>query len=267
MPHAEPPLSRQPGPRRQLLASVHDVSPRFEGAVDGLSERLERLLGAPRFAMLVVPDFWGESPISRAPAFRARLRAWSDRGIEMFLHGWSHRDDVGHRGRLASFKARRMTAGEGEFLGLDRAEAGRRMRDGRAVVEDAIGRPVTGFVAPAWLYGDGARSALEDQGFALAEDHFRVWRPADGFVLSRGPVVTWASRSRARRASSIAFAALARAALRPMPVVRVAVHPGDAAHPNLTASIENTISSLLSGRTPGRYADLGRSRALRSIPA
>ncbi len=243
----------------RLLASIHDVSPRFEGAVDRLSDRLQSLLGAPRFAMLVVPDFWGEAPLSRAPAFRARLRAWSDQGIEMFLHGWSHRDDLAHRSGLASFKARRMTAGEGEFLGLDRAEAGRRMGEGRAIVEDAIGRSVAGFIAPAWLYGEGALAALADQGFALAEDHFRVWRPADGAILSRGPVVTWASRSVARRLSSIAFAAIARHALKPLRDVRVAIHPGDAGSPSLLTSIDKTLSALLIGRAPGRYADLVRN--------
>ena len=51
----------------------------------------------------------------------------------MVLHGWQHRDDSRHAGLLASVKARHFTAGEGEFLGLDRAEALRRMRDGRAL--------------------------------------------------------------------------------------------------------------------------------------
>ena len=95
-----------------------------------------------------------------APAYRAKLRAWAESGVEMLLHGWSHRDETGHHRGVASFKARHMTAGEGEFLGLSREEAARRLRDGRAALEDAIGRPVTGFVAPAWLCGDGARAAL-----------------------------------------------------------------------------------------------------------
>ena len=55
-----------------------------------------------------------------------------------------------------------------EFLGLTAAEAERRMREGRDVVEQATGRAVTGSVAPAWLYGPGARSAMREVGFALA---------------------------------------------------------------------------------------------------
>ena len=73
-----------------------------------------------------------------------------------------------------------MTAGEGEFLGLSRADAATRIADGRALIEGVIGRPIDGFVAPAWLYGDGAREALKEAGIPLAEDHLRVWSPATG---------------------------------------------------------------------------------------
>lgn len=239
----------------RLLASIHDVGPRFESEVDVLADRLERHLGGPRFAMLVVPDHWGEAPLAHAPRFAAKLRRWADQGVEMFLHGSSHRDDGAHATAAARWKARAMTAGEGEFLGLDQAEATRRMRAGRAVVEDAIGRPVAGFIAPAWLYGPGARIALHDEGFALAEDHFRVWRPTDGAVLTRGPVITWASRSRGRIASSIAFAGLARIALQPARTVRLAVHPGDAHVPALLGSIDATLAAFRS-RHAGRYGEL-----------
>jgi predicted deacetylase len=242
------PATAPPG----LLVSIHDVGPRFERQVEQLADRLARHLGGPRFAMLVVPDHWRQAPLAEARAFQARLRVWADSGVEMFVHGWTHQDDSGSR----SFKARHMTAGEGEFLGLDRADALARMMAGRSLIEDIIGRAVSGFIAPAWLYGPGARLALGDAGFALAEDHLRVWRPADGRVLARGPVVTWASRSAARIRSSLAFAAIARTALRPLPTLRVAVHPGDTGVPALLASIDATLAAACRRRTPGRYADL-----------
>jgi len=106
------------------------------------------------------------------------------------------------------------------------------------------------------LYSDGARAALTVAGFAIAEDHFRVWRPVDGAVLARGPVITWASRSRLRRQSSLAVAAAARRLLRGQRVVRVAVHPGDTHEPTILASIDATVASLARGRHAGRYADL-----------
>jgi len=239
-----------------LLVSIHDVSPKFEAQVDRLVGLVTRHMDAPRFAMLVVPDHWGEAPITPGSAFATRLRDWADRGVEMFLHGWYHRDEARHGSAADRFRARHMTAGEGEFLGLDHETAVQRMRDGKALLEDIVGRPVAGFVAPAWLYGPGALAAAKDCGFALLEDHMRVWSPVSGQVLCRGPVITWASRSRARIASSLAVAATARAFLPRRRGMRLAVHPGDIGVPALVASIDRTIGTLARGGRFGRYADL-----------
>jgi predicted deacetylase len=149
-----------------------------------------------------------------------------------------------------------MTAGEGEFAALSQAEALRRMTEGRALIEDVIGRDVAGFIAPAWLYSLGAKAALGEAGFQMAEDHMRVWRPQDGAALAKGPVMTWASRSRARIRSSLAFARLARTALRPLRTLRIAVHPGDTTVPALLDSIDASLGAALRDRTAGRYADL-----------
>jgi hypothetical protein len=124
------------------------------------------------------------------------------------------------------------------------------------VVEDVIGRPVAGFIAPAWLYSPGALAAVQAEGFAIAEDHLRVWRPADGRILARGPVITWASRSPARIKSSLAFAALARHGLGLLPNVRLAVHRGDTTVPALLGSIDAALVALQRGRVAARYADL-----------
>ncbi|MBU6266926.1 MAG: polysaccharide deacetylase family protein [Sphingomonadales bacterium] len=239
----------------RLLGSIHDVGPRFAEQTARLHDLLARQLGGPRFAMLVVPDHWGEAPLSAAPAFRRQLRDWADSGIEMFVHGWFHRDHARHSG-MARLRASTMTASEGEFLGLERAVAAQRMADGKALVEDIIGRPATGFIAPAWLYGPGAREALDASGFALAEDHMRVWQPGTGRIVARGPVITWASRSRPRQLSSLAVAALARHGLHRLRTVRIAVHPGDTTVPALMDSIERTFAAFAARRPAGRYADL-----------
>ena len=244
----------KPAPKL-LLASIHDVSPRFEREIDQLAELLSGILDGPKFAMLVVPNHWGTAALAEAPAFRRRLRDWSDQGVEMFVHGWFHKDLAEHSG-AAAFMAKHMTAGEGEFLGLSQSVAAQRMADGKALIEDAIGRPVAGFIAPAWLYGDGARAALAASQFALAEDHLRVWQPASGQVLAKGPVITWASRSRPRQVSSRFFAGLARTALHGQAVVRVAVHPGDVTVPALLSSIAATFQAFVARRPVGRYADL-----------
>jgi predicted deacetylase len=238
-----------------LLASIHDVSPRFEREVDQLAALIAGIIGGPKFAMLVVPDHWGSAPLAGNTAFQHRLRDWADAGVEMFVHGWFHKDLAQHSG-AAAFKAKHMTAGEGEFLGLSRAVAAQRMADGRKLIEDAIGREVAGFIAPAWLYGEGAQAALADTGFALAEDHMKVWQPATGTVLAKGPVITWASRSIPRQLSSRLVAGLARRALHPQKVTRIAVHPGDTTVPALLGSIAATFKAFAARRPAGRYADL-----------
>lgn len=241
---------------RRLLVSIHDVSPRSESQVDRLAERIEQRTGAGKFAMLVIPDHWREAPIAGNAAFATRLRGWADAGIEMFLHGWCHRDETPATEGLAGFKGKHMTAGEGEFLNLPQAEALARMTRGKALLEDILGQPVTGFIAPAWLYGAGAHAAMRQIGFGIAEDHMKVWRPGTGEVLARGPVVTWASRSKGRIASSLAFSALARAALPVMPTLRLAVHPGDTTVPALMHSIDATLARFVRSHAPARYAAL-----------
>ena len=253
---APPAAPRAP---KRLIASIHDVHPGSLDAVERLAALFERHLGGPRYAMLVVPDHWGRHAVAGNAGFGAKLRCWADQGIEMFVHGWFHQDrpeDRNEHSGIAALKARHMTASEGEFLGLSQAEAARRMAEGKALVEDIIGRPVAGFIAPAWLYGPGAMEALGASGFALAEDHMKVWRPETGAVLARGPVITWASRSRARTASSLLAAAFGRAFLHPLPTVRVAVHPGDVAKPAIVDSIDRTLAAFTRHRAVGRYADL-----------
>lgn len=240
-------------PKRLLLASIHDVSPRFESEVDSLMDRLRPYVGET-IALLVVPNHWGQAPIIRGSPFASRLRGWAEGGAEIFLHGFFHHDDSDHASKSTRLRARFMTAGEGEFLGLSRADAAARIRDGRSLLEDVIGRPIDGFVAPAWLYGPGARQAVADCGIPIAEDHLRVWSPATGRELARGPVITWASRTQLRLASSLAAAAVVRRA--PIDVLRIGVHPPDTHHPMLLGSIAKTLKIAARNRRPSRYSDL-----------
>lgn len=238
---------------RLLLASIHDVSPRFESEVDLLLDLLRPHVG-DRLAMLVVPNHWGDAPIRPGSPFATRLRAWADCGTEIFLHGYFHHDDEKHRNVSDRVRGRFMTAGEGEFLGLSRGDAAARIVEGRSLLEGIIGRRVDGFVAPAWLYSTGAREALTDCAMPIAEDHLRVWSPLTGEQLASGPVITWASRTSMRLASSLAAAAALRRA--PLKVLRVGVHPPDCRHPSLVRSIERTFRASASGRRPGRYSEL-----------
>lgn len=247
-------MSRMNDPnRRLLLASIHDVSPRFDGEVSALFEILKRHVD-DRVALLVVPNHWGDAPIVPGSPFAAKLRGWAEAGAEIFLHGFYHRDDGGHEKGSDRIRARFMTAGEGEFLGLSAQQAASRIDEGKQLIESITGRPITGFIAPAWLYGQGALEALAERRIAIAEDHMHVWSPATGATLARGPVITWASRTRARLASSLLAAGLLRHA--PLRSLRIGVHPPDIRHPALVSSIEATFRAAGRNRTPARYADL-----------
>lgn len=207
-----------------------------------------------RLAMLVVPNHWGDAPLIAGSPFATRIRNWAEAGVEMFLHGFYHRDTASYDKASDRFRARMMTASEGEFLGLTAEEAAKRIAEGRSLVEDVIGRPIDGFIAPAWLYGDGALEALRHAHIRLAEDHLRVWSPVTGRKLASGPVITWASRTRTRLLSSLLAAAALRHA--PIHVLRVGVHPPDVRSPALLRSIEKTFAGALRTRRAARYQEL-----------
>lgn len=244
---------------RRLLASIHDVTPFHLDRLDRLVPIVQRAVGAGRYALLVVPDFHRAGPLKGNMNFARRLRGWSEAGCEIFLHGFTHLDDSHHESRAARFRAERMTAGEGEFLGLGHSEATARLVEGRAMLENVIGAPVTGFIAPAWLYGRDSLKAIADQGFTLAEDHFRVWNPQTDEVLARGPVLTYASRSPTRLASSILWSRIATTALARAKTVRLGVHPHDVDSPMLVREIERALAAFSASHRPSAYRDLAHA--------
>jgi len=247
---------------RLLLTSIHDVSPRFESEVDRLRTTLEPHVGN-RIAMLVVPNHWGDALITAGSPFASRLRSWADEGMEIFLHGYFHRQDSTDLSMPNRLRTRVMTAGEGEFLSPSSKAAADRIRAGQDLIEDVTGRPIVGFIAPAWLYGPGTLDALASCGIALAEDHWRIWSPKTAAELVRGPVITWATRTRLRLASSL----IAAATLRRMSVrtLRIGVHPPDVRHPAVLRSIESTLRIASRDRDAGRYSDLLRDERSRDF--
>ena len=240
-------------PARRLFASIHDVAPRFEREIEGLIDLLAPHAGN-RVALLVVPNHWDQSPILAGSPFASRLRGWAESGFEILLHGFYHRDLARHDRVSDRLRSQWMTAGEGEFLGLTRDEAKARIQAGRALLEDVTGFPIAGFVAPAWLYGRGAVEALAECEVPIAEDHLSVWSPRSGAVLSRSPVITWASRTRMRLRSSL----MAAAALRRLPLrdLRIGVHPADCGSPRVLSSIEATLRVATRRRNASAYSEL-----------
>lgn len=244
-----------------VIICLHDVSPRHDERIRAIHAFLSELGVGAAYSMLLVPDFWASAPLGGHAGFTRWLRARSDQGIEMVLHGFYHRDTTQHASALAAWKARTYTASEGEFFGLSEEEAGRRIDDGQQVLREVIGAPAEGFVAPAWLYSDGARAALASRGFLWAENHGTVWSPRTGRTLLRGPVVSYASRDLQRIVGSHLWSRTATIILRGQPVVRFALHPHDFDVPSLRAEIERALRNFLHYRKPLLYRDLVAARS------
>jgi len=245
-----------PGIAKRILVSVHDVTPKHFVQLGRIDDFLRDLGLAGCYSMLVVPDYWHRWPLHDHPEFQRWLRSRADEGVEMILHGYHHLDESSHTRAITRWKAGHFTAGEGEFLGLGQAEAAERLLLGRNEIERIVGKPVEGFIAPAWLCGDAAGRALGETEFLYTEDHWRVWCPRTGETLARSPVVSYASRSRARIASSLLWSAIAPVALAPARVVRLAIHPNDFAEERLIRSIQRALHGFLGVRRPCLYRDL-----------
>ena len=248
--------TQTPRSDKLLIVSMHDVTPRHWSRLKQLDDVLHASGIGDRYSMLVVPDFWHDGIISLDASFCAWLKAKADAGVEMVLHGFFHRDDTPHRSHLTRWKAGNLTAYEGEFLGLPRKEIYTRLVSGKKMLEEIVERPITAFVAPAWLYSRSTLDVLKELGFDIAENQFSVWSPARSVVLSRAPVVSYASRSAARTRASLAWSRISTHVLQPFHTVRVALHPHDLDVPDLVREASRVIRTFAKGRTATSYSAL-----------
>src|SRR5262249_46442512 len=144
-------------------------------------------LGRPPLTLLAVPNYHqtGGFDAHREPTRILQLRR--DRGDEIALHGYYHRDDASApRTPQAWLRRRLLTAREGEFSAISTEEAAHRIHRGWSELNIHFG-PVCGFVAPAWLTSDDAWPALRESfvlyvatrnAFVLLEDMRRISAPA-----------------------------------------------------------------------------------------
>src|SRR6185312_8014597 len=116
-----------------------------------------------------------------------------------------------------------LTASEGEFAALTLHEAAIRIDRGLRLFE-RLQWNVASFVAPAWLLGDGARTALARTTLRYTSTHAHLETLADGRRIA-APAISASTRSAWRRWSSRHWLRFARIALRDEPLVRVALHP------------------------------------------
>lgn len=241
---------------KTILVSIHDASPAHFECLRQAAGLLSEYGLRGRYALFVVPDFMRAWPLQSHPEFLDWLRGLIDEGAEIVLHGYFHFDETDHRTCIARWKSRTLTAKEGEFLGLDRAEAERRLLEGKRLLETLLNTTISGFVAPAWLYGEGVLAALRALDFGFAENHWRVWSPRDNRTLARTPVVNYASRDKLRLRASLGWSRIATLALSRLSVVRFALHPRDMLVSSLVNEARRALARFLQDRSPISYREL-----------
>jgi hypothetical protein len=236
----------------ELLITIHDVTP-------ALAPRVERLwaLCAARGVLpglLVVPDWHGATAMESDTAFVAWLRARSAEGAEIFLHGERHDEAGSPRTFGDELRAFGRTNKEGEFLTLGYDAARARIDRGVARLR-AMGLDPVGFVPPAWLAKPATHRAVHDAGLNASEDDGAIYvRARSGAIAS--PVVRWSGRGTFRAYGSAFFGRLRWWLQRRAGVMRIALHPGDLAHPATAASIERGLDAWLSVRAQTFYRGL-----------
>lgn len=222
--------ARVPSAERALCISIHDVAPATWPACARLLAMLDAL-GPVRITLLIVPDFHHRGRIDADASFVRAIDARLARGDEAALHGYYHLDDVAARNPTAWFWRRLYTAKEGEFAALDVSAAGERLQRGRRLLEN-LGWRIDGFVAPAWLLGEGARQALSLSEFRYTATWHGLHRLPD-WSFTPSPSLVYSTRSAWRRTLSHLWNAALACSLQSRPLLRVSLHPGDADHPRV----------------------------------
>ena len=212
----------------RFLLSIHDVWPGNFPLVEHHWQRL-RSLGAGHIALMVVPRYHGKRPLAGEVEFLAWLKEKEAAGSEIFLHGYHHlmqeRLDgaqlQARRSRWGNWVNRRLVGGEAEFCGLGDPDKVRLLDLGlEAFRQDGIAAGA--FVAPTW-HGAPPESALRDRGFTLWETRFGLRHLPSG-ASRLVPPVSWGpvSDEPALMGGTAWLAALVR-----LPLIKVALHPGD----------------------------------------
>lgn len=228
---------------------LHDVAPATWPACEALLRMIDGCGQVP-VTLLVVPDYHHRGGIEADARFRRAIEARLARGDELALHGFHHIDDTAAapRGPLQWLTRRVYTASEGEFAALEENAAEALLGRGLAIF-DALGWPVAGFVAPAWLMSDGTRAALTRSGLQYTSTRTALYRLPD-WRQTGHPSLVWSVRSAWRRAASRVVNDIQHRRLRHAPLLRLGLHPADAPHPAAVAYWQRTLQQALVDRRP-----------------
>ena len=245
--------SREAATGPAVCIVLHDAAPSTRSACVRTLAAVRQVAGDAPVTILAVPRYHDEAPSAE---FEAWLGERMRRGDELALHGCTHRDDGVPQGRLDALRRSHYTRGEGEFWALSRQEALARIDIGIEWFAKN-GWPLAGFVAPAWLLGQGAREALVERPFEYTAT-LRQLIQLPGQQAETSQSVVYSTSSAWRRSTSLAWNALVALAERNNPVLRIELHPRDADFVAIRRSWQRILQRALKHRRPTTVAEFMR---------
>jgi hypothetical protein len=235
-PRQMPPVEFSPS-RFRFCVVVHDVTPFFASQIERLLEVLQPLIGNA-LAGAVVPRWGGATPGAWG---RRWLADGSARFGELVLHGWTHRREAA-RGVVSW-----CTDAANEFEQLSPRETLERLRRAQFDAKDLFGRPLRGFVPPAWRLGTGV-THLRSAGI----EYLMRFRSLETCGKSPVPLATWSWDWGWLPGTRFAGEVLGTCCrwLNPRAVPAVALHPRDVDRGCLPAAQRLICRLLSSGLVP-----------------
>ncbi len=248
-------------PRRWLCVSLHDVAPATWAACQRVLDAVREVAEIP-LTLLVVPAYHGQC--SAQPEFEQAIDAQLAAGHELALHGYFHLDAQVPSDLIDWVRRRIYTNGEGEFCGLSEEEARERLTLGARWFA-AKGWPLSGFVAPAWLLGNGAWKALRTRRDLLYTSTLtKLVALPEAHAIS-APCLTYSVRSAWRRPTSIIWNTVLSRVTESAPVLRLGLHPHDAESRSVRRSWQRLLERALTHRTAVTKAEFVRQWRSQSI--
>lgn len=224
----------------RLVVSVHDVSPATAlGCQRWVRDLDEREVPA---SLLVVPGPWRGRELPADPDVADWLRACTERGHELCLHGWDHEAPSGTPPARALI-GRLVARGCAEFWSLTEDQAAERGRRGIETLA-GLGLSASGFTPPGWLCSRAALAGLRRAGLHYVATHLFVTDLRSGGKLW-APVICHRPGGWGERAGATLLAQAPGRLVRPGRILRVALHPDDLLRPGLREAALRGIDTAL----------------------
>ena len=238
---------------RTICIVLHDAAPATRSACLRTLAAVRDVAGDAPITLLAVPQYHDHPS---TPEFEAWLGERSSRGDELALHGLTHLDSGAAESKIDALRRSHYTRGEGEFWALSRVESLRRIDLGIEWFA-RHGWPLSGFVAPAWLIGPGAWSAIVERPFDYTATLRQLVHLPSRQATTSQSVVYSTSRGW-RRSMSIAWNAAVAIGERNNPLLRLELHPRDADFVAVRQSWQRILERALRTRKPATVAEFMR---------